>query len=403
MNHSVRILMVLHAAPCSPALGPARRHLHVFEEISQRHTVSIITFAGSGERERFEREHHGRYERAIFISRRPRVLELLIASWYLLTWRSVFRRLYTRPMQRAIDRAIAAGRFDVVYFSTVLLGCYRVPAGVRVVADTHNVEHEVLARSAAVARSPLHRTYCRVQAAVTRRDERRFARAVSEVWATSERDARHFAEARGDNRVGVVPNGIRPQADRRFCSSLQRPAPRRAPVLLFVGLMSYFPNRDAVAYFLDQIFPRIRTRVPLARFVVVGAAPPRGVRSLASDRVTIVGRVSSVAPYLREAAVFVAPLRCGGGTRVKVLEAMLHRVPVVSTSLACEGLAVRDGESILVADRPEVFAEAVCRLCTDPELAHRVAAAGADLVRAEYDWRRIGDAIDRLLAPPFSA
>ena len=99
----MRVLMVFHSAPCSPALGPARRHLHVFEEISRRHTVSIVTFARDGERERFEREHQGRYERALFVSKRPRLVEMLIASWYLLTGRSVFRRLYTRRMQRAID------------------------------------------------------------------------------------------------------------------------------------------------------------------------------------------------------------------------------------------------------------------------------------------------------------
>jgi glycosyltransferase involved in cell wall biosynthesis len=392
--------MVFHSAPCSPALGPARRHLHVFEEISRRHTVSIVTFARDGERERFEREHQGRYERALFVSKRPRLVEMLIASWYLLTGRSVFRRLYTRRMQRAIDDAILGGRFDLIYFSTVLLGCYRVPTHVRVVADSHNVEHEVLARSAVIAQTSLHKAYFHAQSIATRRDEQRLARIFSEIWTTSERDAQHFAAVRGDSRVAVVPNGIRPdQAPRSSAAHAVRPA----PVLLFVGLMSYFPNRDAVTYFLDRIFPRIQSRIPQARFVVVGAAPPRSVQSRATDNVTIVGRVATVVPYLAEAAVFVAPLRSGGGTRVKVLEAMLHGVPVVSTSLACEGLAVRDGESILVGDTPDAFAEAVCRLCADPALARRIATAGARLVRAEYDWRRIGESIDRLLVPAVPA
>ena len=115
-------------------------------EISRRHAVSIITLGSGDDRERFEREHAARYERAVFISKRPRIVELLIGFWYLITLRCVFRRLYLRPVQRAIDRTIAQGRFDAIYFSTVLLGCYRVPAGVRVVGDAHNVEHEVLSR-----------------------------------------------------------------------------------------------------------------------------------------------------------------------------------------------------------------------------------------------------------------
>ena len=92
------------------------------------------------------------------------------------------------------------------------------------------------------------------------------------------------------------------------------------------------------------------------------------------------------------------PLRCGGGTRVKVLQAMLHGVPVVSTTLGCEGLAVRHGESVLLADTPETFAASAVRVCTDAALARRLAAGGADLVRAEYDWRRIGDSVDGLLS-----
>jgi len=92
------------------------------------------------------------------------------------------------------------------------------------------------------------------------------------------------------------------------------------------------------------------------------------------------------------------PMRCGGGTRVKVLEAMLHGVPVVSTPLGCEGLAVRDGESVLLADAPEAFAAAVARVCDDAALAQRLAAGGADLVHANYDWRRIGESVDGLLS-----
>src|SRR5439155_8441529 len=139
-------------------------------------------------------------------------------------------------------------------------------------------------------------------------------------------------------------------------------------------------------------------RSPEAHLLVVGANPPRRTRLRATRQVTIVGRVPSVEPYFRQASAFVVPMRCGGGTRVKVLEAMLHGVPIVSTSLGCEGLAVRDGESVLFADTPETFAASVLRVCDDAALARRLAAGGAALVRAEYDWRRIGESVDSLLS-----
>jgi glycosyltransferase involved in cell wall biosynthesis len=392
--------MILHAPPCAPALGPARRHLHLFEEISRRHAVSIITLGSAADRQQFEREHAGRYERAVFVSKRPRLVEMLVGFWYLVTLRCVFRRLYLRPLQRAIDRAIARGRFDAVYCSTLLLGYYRVPPGIRVVGDAHNVEYEVLARAAAIARNPLQKTYFHLQARVTRRDEEQLARQFSEVWATSARDAERFALARGDRRVAVVPNGVRCQtaSDSFRAFQTMTDTERRPPVLLFVGLMSYLPNGDAVNYFLDRVFPLITARLPGVRLLVVGAAPPRRIKARGAEQVTIVGRVPSVEPYFRQASAFVVPLRCGGGTRVKVLEAMLHGVPVVSTTLGCEGLAVRDGESVLLADTPETFAASVVRVCSDAALARRLAAAGADLVHAEYDWRRIGESVDGLLS-----
>jgi glycosyltransferase involved in cell wall biosynthesis len=393
----VRILMVLHAPPCSPALGPARRHLHLFEEISRRHPVSIITLAQPGDRERFEREHPGRYETAVFVSKRPRFLDLLIRFWYVLTLRCDFRRLYVRAVQRALDRALATERFDAVYFSCVMLGYYRLPTGLRSIGDAHNVEHDVLARAAAITDSLPLKLYYRMQARSTRHDEVRLARRFSEVWATSSRDAEQFIIARGDRRVAVVPNGIRVVPADPEAAHCDLADADRGLVLLFVGLMSYFPNSDAIEYFLDEIFPAVTARLPDARLRIVGADPPRRIRARAVHNVDVVGRVPDVAPYYRQASAFIVPLRCGGGTRVKVLEAMLHRAPVISTTLGCEGLQVRHDHSVLLADTPEAFADAVVRVCRDRTLARRIVAGGSDLVTTEYDWRQIGDTVGEIL------
>jgi glycosyltransferase involved in cell wall biosynthesis len=161
--------------------------------------------------------------------------------------------------------------------------------------------------------------------------------------------------------------------------------------------MSYFPNSDAALYFLDNIHPLIVARIPSVRVQIVGADPPRCVKARANPSVEITGRVPRVEPYYAQAAVFIVPMRCGGGTRVKVLEAMAHGVPVVSTTVGSEGLSVRHDDSVLLADTPESFANATVRLCTDEWLARRIAANGRELVRTEYDWRRIGESVASIL------
>jgi polysaccharide biosynthesis protein PslH len=389
----MRVLMVFHAAPCSPGIGPARRHLHLLEEVASRHDVTVITLAGPGQRERFEREHGARCARAIFIVKRPRVFDAMLTLWYACTGHGQIRRAYSRRVQRAIDRVASGQTFDVVYVSTVLLGCYRLPRTLPSIGDAHNVEHEVFARAARIAKSSMRKAYYRLQSVLTRRDERRLSREFSAVWATSDRDAAWFAEWRGDEAVAVVPNGVRVAAP-----AVVPPVPAsRELVLLYVGTMSYFPNADAAEYFLDEIAPLIAQRVGRARTLIVGANPPARLKSRASPTITVTGEVADVAPYYGHSSVFVVPLRAGGGTRQKVLEAMRYGIPVVSTTLGCEGLDVRDGDSVLLADTPEDFADKVAQVWRDRALAERLTHRAFEVIRAEYDWSRIGERVDAAL------
>ncbi len=389
----MRVLMVFHAAPCSPGIGPARRHLHLLEEIANRHQVTVITLANPGQRERFEREHGPRCERAVFIVKRPRLLDAMLTLWYVCTGHGQIRRAYSRRVQRAIDRLASTQTFDVVYVSTVLLGCYRLPQTLPSIGDAHNVEHEVFARAASIARSRIWKAYYRLQSVLTRRDERRLSRQFHAIWATSDRDAARFTEWRGDEAVVVVPNGV------RISAPAVVPPLRDSGelVLLYVGTMSYFPNADAAEYFLDEIVPRIVQRVGCARTLIVGSNPSSRLKSRASRAITVTGEVADVAPYYGRASVFVVPLRAGGGTRQKVLEAMRYGIPVVSTTLGCEGLNVRHGDSVLLADTPDDFADRVAQVWRDRSLAERLTGRAFDVISAEYDWSRIGDRVETAL------
>ncbi|MBN1230783.1 MAG: glycosyltransferase [Anaerolineales bacterium] len=189
-------------------------------------------------------------------------------------------------------------------------------------------------------------------------------------------------KAPGANLV-VVPNGI----DLKKYDLLRV---RNTPEFLFVGILDYLPNIDAVREFCERIFPLIRRELPEAKFTIVGKNPRQVVLDLAGDGVKVVGEVPEVTPYYLENSVSVVPLRAGGGTRLKILESMAYGRPVVSTSIGCEGIWVRNGENILVGDEPELFAEHCIRLVQDPDIYQRIRTGGRELVQTVYDWELIG-------------
>jgi glycosyltransferase involved in cell wall biosynthesis len=273
----------------------------------------------------------------------------------------------------------------------VLLQRLPLAGGVPVIADTHNVEFDVLRRTAALADSWIRRRYATWQMAAMRDEEERCGRAVDLILATSERDRRVFEEELGLRRVAVIPNGIDLG---EFEPDGTPPSPG---TIVFSGLMSYYPNQQAVRWFLDEIFPLIVRRAPAAHFVVAGAAPPAWLRARASDRVDVTGRVPDIRPYLRAASVVVVPLRIGGGTRVKILEAQAMRRPVVSTTIGAEGLGLTHGESILFADDAKEFADRVVGLLSDASQAARIAANGWAHAASKFSWNDIGERLSELL------
>lgn len=185
--------------------------------------------------------------------------------------------------------------------------------------------------------------------------------------------------------VEVIPNGVDlPDEEEAIGREESR------PVLLFLGNMEYSANIDAVAYFMERIWPRILRDLPSAQFLIVGRDPDPLVRGLHDgNRITVTGTVGSTAPYFREAAALVVPLRFGSGTRIKILEAWARRLPVVATRLGADGLEAENGRHLLIADSPEDFARACLRLLQDRGLRKYLADEGHAHVRKHYTWESI--------------
>ena len=247
----------------------------------------------------------------------------------------------------------------------------------------HNVEAMIWERHAQVATHPVKRLYMREQWRRMLRHERAECRRFDHVVAVSPQDAAVFRGEFGLASVSDVPTGV----DTEFF----RPSgaePREPRGLVFTGSMDWMPNEDAIRFFVDQILPPLRARVPDVTLTVVGRNPPAAIRALAETDPTIrvTGSVPDVRPYIERAAVFVVPIRVGGGTRLKIFEAMAMERPVVSTTIGAEGLPVRDGVDALLADEPQAFADAVAALLLDPARAAAIGDAAAAAVRAEYGW-----------------
>jgi polysaccharide biosynthesis protein PslH len=255
----------------------------------------------------------------------------------------------------------------------------------------HNVESEIWRRHVLTESSRVKKLVYGIEFLKMLSYEERMVKKFHHVIAVSEHDRRLMAAWTDPKRITVVPTGVDLEMYRADIS------PSAAGTLvMFIGAMDWEPNVDAVEYFCREIWPAIENAVPQARFRIVGRNPVTRVQRLASSTVEITGRVPSVVDHLREAAVVVVPLRIGGGTRLKIYEAMAAGKAVVSTTVGAEGLDVHHGQDIVLADDSEAFARAVIQLLGDGGLRARYERAAAALA-AQYDWPAIGRRFEEVL------
>jgi glycosyltransferase involved in cell wall biosynthesis len=297
-------------------------------------------------------------------------------------------------MTRAIDDWLATHEPDVLVcdFVTPSLNV-PVEPGCPTVLFQHNVEALIWKRHAEVQTDPLRRTYLREQWRRAVRYERAACRRYDQVIAVSREDARIMREEYGIETVADVPTGV----DTDFFSP-SGAAHRDPHGLVFTGSMDWRPNQDAVFFFAEQILPRVRKIVPDVTLTVVGRNPSADLLVLGQrdPAIRVTGRVDDVRPYMDAASGYVIPLRIGGGTRLKVYEAMAMEMPMVSTRIGAEGLPVDDGEHLLLADEPKTFADAVIRVLTEPTMAREMGLRAAELVRTDFGWESVARRFEEL-------
>lgn len=247
----------------------------------------------------------------------------------------------------------------------------------------HNVESSLWQRMASTESNPVKKLAFKIEFSKMRSYERAALRRFHYVIGVSEHDRKQMLTMDSSCEITVVPTGV---DTRKF--SVAPPSTVNPPRVVFTGSMDWEPNIDAVDYFCQQIWPGVLEEFPNALFQVVGRNPHPKIQRLASESVRITGTVPSIEKYLRDAAIVVVPLRIGGGTRLKIFEAMAMGKAVVSTSVGAEGLEVENGRDLMLADDDASFTRAILLLLRDAELRRKYEKAAVQLA-SQHDWSRI--------------
>jgi polysaccharide biosynthesis protein PslH len=300
-------------------------------------------------------------------------------------------RYRSRALLDQVETLTRREKFDAIVCD-FLASAANIPTLESAVLFQHNVESAIWKRHVEHAASPWHRAYCHGQYRRMLRYEAQVCRAAKKIIAVSDADVRTLHSLYGVSRVRSVPTGV----DVEYFAPPFSMTPARD--LVFLGAMDWRPNIDGLRWFAGSVLPLIRRRRPNCSLAVVGRHPTTEVREIGSDRhIHITGTVNDVRPYLWESAVSIVPLRIGGGTRLKIYEAMAAKIPVVSTSVGAEGLDVRDGENIRIADSPQDFAAACLELLDHAEARRRMALAAWERIAACYSWEVVARKFEQLL------
>lgn len=383
----MRILWVKAGKLLPPDTGGRLRSYHLLRQLARSHEVLVLTYYEGKRDAEYESQMSNVFPGAISLhtggsSLAARTLDYVrhLRSDAPFTVYRYGKAVVRERVQRIFaDRSVDVAVCDFLAPSLN----FTLGSAIPVVLFQHNVESLLWRRRAENEQRSLWRSVYWREAERMREYEAKALRRFDRVIAVSEVDKAAFSAMAPGVPVDVVPTGVDVRAFDRPRSGVAT-----ADTVVFVGSMDWEPNVDGVQWFCREVWPIVLRRRPGARFQVVGRRPGRRIRALASTTVEVVGDVESVVPYFHGAAVVAVPLRSGGGTRLKILEAFAARCAVVSTTVGAEGLPVEDGRDILLRDEPGEFAAAIVSLLEDAE-RRRLIGEAARATAEKFDWSAV--------------
>jgi len=425
----MQLLFLTPQLPYPPHQGTTIRNYYLIQHLAARHTVDLVTFLAPGQALTADNPLYTYCRRIVTAPQPTRTLHQRGLDTLRSPLPDMALRLESQAMRGLLNAAAQQERYDVVQMEGIEMAQYGLQlatqAKVRplLVFDDHNCEYLLQQRNAFTdLRRPqrwLAASYSLLQWQKLRRYEAHICRQADLVLAVSEPDKAALEALGTTTPITVIANGIETEASKAATSKAATSKAAASKdkgatvqpdpfTLLFVGKMDYRPNIDGALWFGQQVLPLILAEESRARFLVVGMNPHARLDALrATPAIEITGAVPSVAPYLAKAGVYVVPLRVGGGTRFKVLEAMAAAKALVSTTVGVEGIGLEDGREVLLADTPPAFAQAVLRLLRDQQhegaLSATMGQRARHFVNSHYSWREIIPRLEAALAQAVAA
>jgi glycosyltransferase involved in cell wall biosynthesis len=382
--------------------GGKIRSFNLLRHLARQHQVTLLSYYGGNRDEQYESEIERQLPGARTIHTAAPEGTIAQSLDYILRLPSsapyAVRKFTDSTVRREVGQLLGDGRSDVAVcdFLSASLN-FPMDSATPVVLFQHNVETILWRRMATTEKSTVRKISYGIEARKMESYETSALRKFSHVIAVSDSDRDEMLRLVPGCSITVVPTGVDTEKYKVVES-----APGDPPIVVFTGSMDWEPNIDAMEYFCQQIWPTIVAEFPRTRFQIVGRTPHPRVRRLASESVEVTGSVPSVTDYLKSATVVIVPLRIGGGTRLKVYEAMAMGKALVSTSIGAEGLDFADGRDLYIADDAKSFGTAILQLLRDPSLRQRCEVNAAALA-ARYDWSQIARQFAQVLEEAVAA
>jgi len=384
----LKILLLTQVLPYPPDSGPQVKTWNVLKYLSLKHEVTLVSFV-RGDQTR-EVEHLKSICHQVFVVPMQRsllsdALALLKSLFSGVPW--VITRDHRQPMRRLVQALTQAEPFDVIHADQLNMAQYAAAStgGLKVI-DQHNALWLLYKRMAETQRPGPKKWLFERDWRLMRSYEGQICREFDRVIAVSEVDKAAIAEVAGNRQdIYVIPIAV----DMDEVVPVQRAA--AASRIVHIGTMFWPPNVDGILWFAREVLPLVRAQKPHVGFDIIGARPPEAVLRLAEadSDIRVTGFVTDINAYLEQAGVLIVPVRAGGGMRVKILNQLSQELPMVTTTIGCEGIQVVNGQQVLVGDRPQDFANAVLRILDDRTLADALGKAGRKLIAEQYDYRRV--------------
>lgn len=378
--------------------GDRIRMYHLIKNLARNHQIYLLSFI-ENEVEQKDMDRMNEFCEVVKCVYKPGYTRISIVNKILKFFAGgsyFIDDFYSEEMRRIIREMVSTYKFDLVHIDFIEVAQY-----IDDIKDIPTVltEHDIFylkTKRYLKAKQPILERFGTLREWIKLYQyEPRMWEKFDHVIVTSNHDYNIIKSKRPTTKVSVVPNGV--DIEYFDLSKVVQKSAGEAS-LVYTGTLNNIANRDAVLFFYHKIFPLIRTKVPEVKWYVVGKNPTSTIQELSKkdSAVIITGLVEDVRPYIATADVYVAPIRIGSGTRLKILEAMAMKKAVVSTSIGCEGLNVEHNKNILVADTPKQFANFVIKAINDRSLRSRLGENGRRLVESEYDWKICAEKLEKV-------